>query len=428
VPRFRFFDTDDPNTPVDWRIPAAILPTLFLGARFWFAQGIDSWTSSAPLAIAVFGVAAILCAALFFIGPALAAQAAGSFPSMLASAFGIVPGFGVQLVCVIYLVIWTAQLMATVCYWLGPTYRPLPPIEFGLLVAVILLFVSLTSCQNIRTTATMARLPIRLGAAVLIASLIRVRAGWFAIPMGLFSLDQRPHVIHDLWQGISDLSYFVAPLALLAAVFVTRLPNQKSVATTALMGLVAPLAGSLVTTTAIDIAAGASRFYSRGLPSVGAVLIVDVTRSHQHAVLQILALTMLGSLRFGVAALRKAAPVQWIFFGALIGTIVWYATQPPTNGMEGMLELSTNFLAAASAILTVGALTRSGVREPKMFDVAATLSLACGLGTPAFARFWWPEIDDSWGHPWLLPTYAIAFVAHLLLSKRGARRLLSLSS
>ena len=185
------------------------------------------------------------------------------------------------------------------------------------------------------------------------------------------------------------------------------------------MGLVVPLAGALVTLTAINVAvAAAPRFHSKGLQNVGVALMSDTTRLHVHAIFQVLAFTIVGCLRFGVAALRRAAPVHWISFVGVIGTIVWYAARPLPTGAEGVLEGCTDFLAAASAILTVNAITRSSEREPKIFDVPATLSLVCGLGIPALIGFWRPETNQqmeeySWGHPWLLPSYGIAFLAQL---------------
>jgi hypothetical protein len=407
---------------VEWPAPALILATLFLNVPFWMMDGDEFWIfSRPPVAVAVLSVAALLCAALFFVGPTVAARTASSFPSMLAERLGSIPGFFIQIACVTYLVIWISRLLALVCRWLQPPYYPAQPaIQPRLLAGAILLLVYVTGCQSVSVNAALAKFTIRLALAILIAALIRVRSGWPAIPTGFDPFSQRS-LAEDTWRGFSNLSFYVAPLALLASAFGTRLANRKQVATTALFGIVVPLAGSLTIVTALNVATHASRFYRPSLnPNIVMALVSGVSRTGERAILLIFAITVLGVLRFSVARLKEAAAVRWvpprfawIPFGCLISAIVWSSVHADWEVMVPAAERSTEILAAVAAILTVDAVMRRQSHQPQAFDWPATLSLLCGIGIPAFGRFWWSS-EDSWGHPWLLPTYGITFMVHLV--------------
>jgi hypothetical protein len=279
----------------------------------------------------------------------------------------------------------------------------------------------LTGCQSVKVNAALAKFTIRLAVAILLAALIRVRSGWPAIPTG-FDQFSRRSLVEDTWRGFSNLSFYVAPLALLASAYGTRLAGRKPVAMTGLFGIVVPLAGSLAIVTAIDVATHASQFYRPSGPaSIAMALISGVSRTRERAILLIFVVTILGALRFGIARLKETAAVRWVSpryawipFGGLISAIVWYAVHPDRENIDTVFEFCVQSLAAACAILSVDAITQRGIREPQAFDWAATLSLICGIGVPAFIRFWRSGMDeDSWGHPWLLSSYGISFVVCL---------------
>ena len=421
--RVRWLEIDDPTSQLDWRALAPILAALFFNAAFWLLNDHDlwrfNWPPSAFAASSVFGLA---CAALFFVGPALAAQAAGSFRLMLASAFGTVPGFCVQMACAVYLVTWISRLLPLVCLFLGLANPPRPAIELGTIWGAILLLVYLTGCQSVRISSALARVTIRLAAAIMIAALIRVRSGWFAIPMGFESHSQYS-LFEDAWRSFSDISFYVAPLALLAAIFGARLANRKAVAMTALMGIATPLAATLFVVTILSVATYASGFYRPGsFQNIFVSLASGTTHVREKAILLIFSVTILGVLRFSVAALKEVATVRWIPprfswipFGCLVSAIVWYSVHSDWEVMARVAERSTEILAAFAAILTVDALMRRKFHQPQAFDWAGTLSLICGVGVPAFIRFWRSgTAEDSWGHPWLLPSYGISFVVCLV--------------
>jgi hypothetical protein len=422
VLRVRWFEVDDPASQVEWAALAPILAALFFNAVFWLMHDTDLWRFNwPPFAFAASCAVGIACAALFFVGPALAAQAADSFRSLLASAFGTVPGFCVQMACVVYLVTWISRLLSLVCLFLGLANPPRPAIELGMIGGAILLLVYLTGCQSVRTSSALARFTLRLAAAIMIAALIRVRSGWFAIPSGLASHSQFS-LVEDTWRSFSDISFYVAPLALLAAIFSARLASRKAVAMTALMGITAPLAVNLLVGTILGVATRASDFYRpSGFSNIFMSLASGTPHVREKAVLLIFAVTILGVLRFSVAALKEVATVPWvpprfawIPFGCLISATVWYSVHSDWEVMVPVVERSTEILVSVAAILTVDALMRRQFHQPQAFDWAFTLSLLCGIGVPAFIRFWWSgTAEDSWGHPWLLPSYGISFVVYL---------------
>lgn len=413
--RVRWFEIDDPDSQVEWPALAPILAALFFNAVFWVLSEHALWRFNWPpfdfAASSAFGLA---CAALFFVGPALAAQAAGSFRSVLASALGTVPGFCVQMACVVYLIVWISQLLSTAGVFLSLANPPRPAIELGIIGSAILLLVYLTGCQSVRTSSALARFTIRLAAAVMIAALIRVRSGWIAIPWSPPS-NSEYSLAQNTWRSFSDISFYVAPLAFLAAIFSARLASRKAVAMTALTGIATPLAATLLVVAILNMAAYGCQL--SGFSSIFGSLACGTTHARGKVILLIFGVTILGLLRFSAAALKEVATVRWIPprfswipFGCLICAILWYSVHPVP-----VVERSTEILAAVAAILTVDALMRRKFHRPHLFDWAATLSLICGIGVPAFIRFWRAgTAEDSWGHPWLLPSYGISFVVCLL--------------
>lgn len=98
--RLRWFDPepDDLSTPADWRFAALITATLFLNYPFWFIHGTDFRMSCAlPLYAVRTAVAAMLITALFFVGPALACQAAKRpLFGIVENSLGSIPAYGVS--------------------------------------------------------------------------------------------------------------------------------------------------------------------------------------------------------------------------------------------------------------------------------------------------------------------------------------------
>ena len=423
--RFRWFDRepDDLSAPIDWRFSALIIATLFLNFPFWIVSASDLRMScSLPLYAVHVGIVTLLIAALFFVGPALAAQAAKRpLFGIIENSLGSVPTFGIRFCCVLFLLAWTAKLIA----WaeLLPLLIVQPQgwssIESGAIGIGTMVFLAFTSFQNVQTTAKLARFINKLGAAILIAALIRVRHGWPAV------LTQSPvSSVYseglDLWQGLSQLAFNLAPLVFFAANFGYRSPGRKAVAMTALMGIAVPLAGTLLLVGTIGIATTRSGFYVPSLePNVAMALWSHAASSALLGRMMLAAITAFGAIRFGIRALVDSASIRplgsrWtlVLLGFLAGAIVLVSADPyaPT------FQLLTNLLAVVPAVLTADFVTRSWrVDRAQRFDWIGVTALIAGLATPFYIPNWIVGADDNpWWHPWLLPSYGVAFLVCLL--------------
>jgi hypothetical protein len=381
--RFRWFDSAEFT-------PTAMLAVLFWNFVFWFEHGDDLARFNLSQTIAIAVLAALLCAVLFFLGPALRP------PSRQLDA-------ALRVTAVIYLVIWISGWLSLVCMWLGyPQDRQSPRIETGLLAAGILMLVFLT-----RRAPT--RLMIHLGAAIMIAALLRVHSGWPAIPLGFSGRSTLP-VAEYLLRGFSNLSDYVAPLALLGAWLAPGPNRARSPIRTASLGVALPVAASVVLTAVVGAATFASRFYRpSGVPNIAMALTSGASRTGEKVILLIFALTLLGPLRFGVRALEKASG-NWLICGCFMSAAVWLAVHADWERTAALFELSTLALAAIGAILTANALVH--IPEPEV-DWTEGLSFTLAVGGIAFAWFWYAP-QDTWGRPWLLPGYGVAFLTQLL--------------
>jgi len=131
------------------------------------------------------------------------------------------------------------------------------------------------------------------------------------------------------------------------------------------------------------------------------------------------AITGFGAMRFGIRSLVESASMRplgsrWtlVLFGFLAGAIVLVSADPyaPTFG------LLTNLLAVVPAVLTADFVTRSWrVDRARRLDWIGTTALLAGLTMPLYVPGWIVGAgDDRWGSPWLLPSYAVAFLVCLL--------------
>jgi hypothetical protein len=104
VLRLRWFDAEpyDLSAPIDLRFAALIIATLFLNFPFWILNSADLRMSGSLSLYAVqVGVLSLLITALFFVGPALAAQAAKRpLLGVVENSLGSVPAYGVRFCCV----------------------------------------------------------------------------------------------------------------------------------------------------------------------------------------------------------------------------------------------------------------------------------------------------------------------------------------
>ena len=134
---------------------------------------------------------------------------------------------------VVYLTGWMAELIWIPVGWqaLSIMRRPVSAWEsFGIAI-LLLVFVFLSGLESLRTTARLASFSNKLGLAVLVAALIRVRDGFPAVLSELVTLPAGP----DLFRGLLDLSLLLAPLLVIAAPYARRAPVRI-----AILGILVP--------------------------------------------------------------------------------------------------------------------------------------------------------------------------------------------
>jgi hypothetical protein len=423
VPKLRWFEPDDPAIEIDWRAAALIMATLFLNFPFWFIHGIDlAPFSPAPLYAGLLAIVALLITGLFFIGPALATQLAKKpLFGIIEDSVGSIPALGLRLCCVTFLVLWISQMVASGLL-MQFMRREVSPTETGIIYVAVLVFLSITSFQSLSVTAGLARFTNRLGVAILIAALLRVRQGWPAILDG-FPLSFGRLLVLDSWHGLSVLAFYTAPLALLAANFGYRLRERRAVANAALMGLAVPLFGTLLIVGAIEIATWKSRFYQPSLnPNVAMALWGQAAGRFLPGLMMVTAITMFGAVRFGLKALMDLVSIgapggtaTRILLGGLIGAIGLGCLYPYSPELSTALEYSVQCLAVISAVLTADLVSGRRVEHARRIDWVGVIALLAGLVTPLWMRLLMVAVAaDPWWHPWFLPSYGVGFLVCLL--------------
>lgn len=236
-------DSDDPSTPIDWRLASPLLATLFL--NFVFVNNQDAhfrMLCVLPLYALFVAAIAIMMTAAFFMGPALATHRAGrALFLVIEDSLGSVPAFGLRLCCVLFLVLWIAALIALPIRWWSFNFpgRQVSSTESGIVTAILLIFLFTTAQQGLLTRAKLAVFTNKLGLAILIAALIRVREGLPAV-LGAFRMPVGDDWLSQVVGSLSELALYVAPLALIAANFGYRSGGQRQIAITGLMGIAFP--------------------------------------------------------------------------------------------------------------------------------------------------------------------------------------------
>jgi hypothetical protein len=436
IVRLRWSDPepDDPSTPLDWRFPALILSTLFLNFFFWYIPGPELWVSSSLLVYAGLVVAAALVAAVSFVGPALATHAAERpLLGVLENSLGSIPAIVLRLCCVLFVVLWIADLL----WWGALCLLPfilceapcVPSAESAIIAAGILVFLFVTGLQSPRTSAKLALFTNKLGIAVLIAAFLRVHEGWPAIvKASSFSTVYSPAM--RMWYGLSLMGFYVAPLGLLAANYGQRSGGRKQVVLTALMGVALPLAGTLLFVELICMATLHS-FYTPSLtPNIAMALWNHAAPSAQRGPMMFAAMTTFGAVRFGARAIADSISIRplgnrpkWVLLGFAITAIVWCSLHQEAPSLQAAFEISASCLAVAGAVITADFLTRRGrVEHVRRIDWIGLLALLAGSTAPMYIPGWIVGADPWW-HPWLLPSYGVGFL--VCLSGRTIQKMLS---
>jgi hypothetical protein len=428
-------ERDNQSGPIHWRRASTILATLFLNASFCVNYGLAGrFSDSIAFHVVTLGVGALVITALFFIGPAMAVQAAERRVfGVIENSFGSIPTLVLRLCAIVFLTWWIAELMAVPTLWALERVpgRELSPWEMGLIAAAVLAFLFLTSSQGIRTDATLALFTVKLCLALLIAALIRVRHGWSAVAAGLPSSGQSP-AVEELWYSLSRIAFYLAPLSLLAADFAFH-QRRKQVAVTGVMGIALPLFGALLISVVIGVAIHASGLYVPSLnPTIAMALFSRVADSAMKGRMLVFAITTFGAIRFGIKALLDSASIvspkklRWLLAGCSTAAIVWLSLHPYdlfAASIGKASEIAATCLVIVTAVLTADFLNGWGRTERrKRIDWIAVLALLTALATPCLLlnKYVW-DVD----HYWLLrpmPPYAVGLL--ICLFGRATQRAL----
>ena len=369
--------------------------------------------------------ASLLSTLLFFVGPALGTQTMRRpLMSISQNSLGTLPAFGLRICCACFLAFWIAELLSTPASWFLQVVlrRQFSASESALVAGGILAFALVTGLQTPAINARLALFTNKLGVAILLAALVRVRDGWSAISKG-FPFSKSESLISSEWHCLAIVTFFVAPLCFLAADFGYRSRDRKQVAAIAALGLLLPLFGTLFVVGVTDVATSASAAYQPSLsPSVAMALWAHVASSALPGRLMLAAITIFGAMRFGVRVLATSTLGlasrglgRWTVIGCILLVVAWLSTQYRAILLVPF-EWSVTGLAVASAVLTADfATSRWRIERIRRIDWVGTTALMMGWT----AVLYLPKSvvgagADQWWHPGLLPSYAVGFLVCLI--------------
>jgi len=255
-----------------------------------------------------------------------------------------------------------------------------------------------------------------------VAALLRVHHGWTAalkgLPSGVGSSQDS-----DLWHGLSLLGFYVAPLALLGANFGYRSSVRKHVVVAALMGIALPLFGTLLLVGVAIAATYRAGFYRPSLsPNILLALWGGAADSAVPGPMLLAVITMFGAIRFGAMALADSLSVhalgrwlRWASFVPIVGVTVWASFNQYAPSLMTALAVSAGCLAVAGAVLTADAVIgKRPAEKMRKIDWVGVAALLAGFAVSLYMSHcvaWAPP--DPWWHPWLLPSYGVAFLVCL---------------
>ena len=420
--RIRFFDTapGDNSIPIDWRWVALILATLFLNFSFFDVHGLDI-AGFGPLAVdaTVFCAAAVLISLLFFIGPALGVRATQrTVLSLLEDSIGWIPTIAVRLCCVLFLSIWIARLVAIPTLWALPISNREASVRTGAIAVALLLFLFFTAMQSTRTSVKLALFSNKLGLAILVAALIRVREGWASVPAGFEIAGLYPHML-QFTSGLSNIALYAAPFGLFAAQYASRISSRRQVSLTILTGVTLPIFLALLLSSMVGMAIAKSHFYRPSLnPTVGMALWSHTAARSLWPRMLLAGITTFGALRFGIRALAEYGPLisdgklRWATHLFGVAAIAILALWPYAKASLVVHDISVKCIAVAGAVLTADlVIGLQGGSARRRFDAVGLSALLAGVATALYLpeQFLWAK--GQWWLPWLLPAYAVGFLA-----------------
>jgi hypothetical protein len=205
------------------------------------------------------------------------------------------------------------------------------------------------------------------------------------------------------------LSY-AAPWALLAANFGIPDRTKHQVALIGSFGIALPL---IVSTSMVAFASEAAHAPFRNI--AGALWYHDAAR-YFPALMMLAAITMFGAARLGVKALADTLSIfkerrvvyRCVFGTVVIGSGTLAALLAPNKfslDLPLLLTPLARVLGTVAAILTADVILRWRPLKPRRIDWIGMFAFLVGWAAPCYLPDWTPGAG-----PWLLASYAIAFV------------------
>jgi hypothetical protein len=382
-----------------------IAATVVLNLRFFEQFGLSLWGSGpALLQLPLIAAASAVITSLFFVGPALALQAAKRpMPALVEDLIGFFPAALFRFCCLVALLFWVGSLLETpanMTRWVAAEQTS----AFYFAVAVSLaVFLFLTMGRDLPTSGKLAMFSNQLAIAILAAAAIRVRDGWPAIAGGFPDHGQSSWT----WHGLAAVSFFVGPIAFFAAGFATRVTSREAVISIGAFGLAIPFFFALAAVGLIGVATANSSLYRPSLnPTLGMALVSGVARSHFPAVAAVAAVTAFGALRLGIRALTDITGTR-VLYPVAICAIAWIAIHD-VERYAFAFDFSANVIAAMAAVLTANMVLRRRAASRAVNLVA----LIAGSVLPLSVR--WGDPNLAYSHPGFLASYGIALAVSLL--------------
>jgi hypothetical protein len=278
--------------------------------------------------------------------------------------------------------------------------------------------------QNLRTLAEQAFFTSKLGLALLITALIRVREGW---PAAFHAFDQQHGMLESphLLQGLGQLSFWAAPLLFLAADFGQRCESRKQVHLIGLFGILLPVAGSLVVLAFIERAGHSAGASTQGIVNIGSALFHGDSARYFWKFVAVLAITMFGAFRFGVRALAECLAIfrghrrshrflYWTLLALAMCTIAILGSSLFLDDPSNIIKPLARCLVAAAAVLSADFLTgRRDETSARRINWLGLTALSIGLAFPHLPLLFIGADSALWD-PWLLWIYMVSFSICLL--------------
>jgi hypothetical protein len=311
---------------------------------------------------------------------------------VIEDSLGWIPMLAMRVCATVFLVLWIGG-----CAWVPAALAT--KTNGGVVTAAILLLILGTGIQSFRIQAKLASFSLQLAVAILVAALLRVQIGWYAIPEG-FELTGDRSGVTEAWIGFSWLAWYVMPVGIFAAEFGYLSRNRRDVAFLGLAGVAVPLFVSLLVAGVIGTAVFHSDLYQPSLaPSVGMALWSHAASSAMAPRAIIAGVTAFGAMRFGVRALTESTSR----FMPIAAVAVLATALMPAFSFEAAFGFTIRCMAVTSAVLTGDYLVRrrsTGVRL--RFDWGGCLALLVGMATPLY----FPG-----SYPWGIQSYLVALIA-----------------